>query len=488
MRRAGPCLALFLLTTPAHASEDAANPLAPVLAVVEEIQTEPGMIHASIGFAALSVSTQNAAPAAGYRPDAAMIPASTLKLVTTATGLETLGPDFTFKTHLQYTGSLSPDGALEGNVIIKGGGDPTLGASRIINTFAPWKDALDESGINAIHGQIVGDASIFGTQLRPDSWQWNHIGNYFAAGACGLTFHQNLFSATFQTGSSGSPAPLLHTDPKLPGIEFINEMQVGPAGSGDQGYIFGSAYANLLYLRGTLPAGRSSFTIKGSLPDPAFFCARAFTKYLNDQNLTVSSNPNTVRLLNIAGETLPARTTIFTQESDPLSSLIVLTNHKSNNLSAECIHRMIGYKASGKGTTTAAAKATIDYWSARGIDTSGFAMADGCGLSRVNTMTARQLTKLLKHMIHSENAKPFYASIPIAGQSGTLRSIGRGTPSEGNVHAKSGTLNRVKCYAGYANTRSGNQYAFTLFINNHDCTDTQIVAKIVRVWNALVTL
>ncbi|MEM7143901.1 MAG: D-alanyl-D-alanine carboxypeptidase/D-alanyl-D-alanine-endopeptidase [Verrucomicrobiota bacterium] len=488
MLRAGPSLVLLLLATAPLPAENTTEPLAPVLAVVEQIQTESGMTHATIGFAALAVGTENTAPASGYRPDAAMIPASTMKLVTSATGLQTLGPDFTFKTELQYTGSLSDDGTLEGDIVIKGGGDPTLGASQIADTFSPWKNALSETGIKSVTGQVVGDASIFGTQLRADSWQWNDLGNYYAAGACGLTFHRNLFYASFRTTKSGALAPLIGTDPKLPGVEFINEMRVGPAGSGDQGYVYGSPYANSLYLRGSVPAGSSSYTIKGSLPDPAFFCARAFTKYLNEHDLPVSKDPTTVRLLDIAEKSLPNRTTIFSQESDSLATLLVLTNHQSNNLRAECIHRMTGLKETGKGTTKAASAATKKYWAAKGIDMSGFVMEDGCGLSRANTVTARQLVEMLKHMALSENFAPFYASIPIAGQSGTLRSVGRGTASAGRIQAKSGTLDRIKCYAGYANARSGTRYAFALFINHHDCSESQVRAKIVRVWNALVAL
>jgi D-alanyl-D-alanine carboxypeptidase/D-alanyl-D-alanine-endopeptidase (penicillin-binding protein 4) len=491
--RHSPSLALFfLLATYAGAdneSEPAPAPFAPVIAEVEKIQAETGMRPASIGFAVIPLDTasETLPEPAGYRPDSAMIPASTMKLVTSATALEILGPEYRFQTELQHTGTLSGDGTLEGDVVIKGGGDPTLGASHIAATFSQWKTALTEAGITAINGRIVGDASIFGTQLRADSWQWNDLGNYYAAGACGLTFHQNLFYANFRLTNPGAPAPLAGTDPKLPHVQFVNEMRTGPAGSGDEGYVYGSPYGKLLYLRGTVPAGGASYTIKGSLPDPAFFCARAFTKHLNEHGIPVTGEPSTLRLMTINGDS-PAeeRHQLLVQNSDPLASLLVLTNHKSNNLRAECIHRAIGLKARGKGSTAEAAAATEAFWKTKGIDMTGFVMADGCGLSRADTITARQMALLLYHAAQSEIFDPFYASIPIAGQSGTLRSIGRGTASEGRIQAKSGTLDRIKCYAGYANAKSGKRYAFALFINHHDCTESQVKAKIVRVWNALV--
>jgi D-alanyl-D-alanine carboxypeptidase/D-alanyl-D-alanine-endopeptidase (penicillin-binding protein 4) len=192
--------------------------------------------------------------------------------------------------------------------------------------------------------------------------------------------------------------------------------------------------------------------------------------------------------MKIDSQSLDERHPLFVQKSDPLASLLVLTNHKSNNLRAECIHRTLGLGFRPPGSTLAAAAVTKTIWRERGIDLTGFVMEDGCGLSRANTITARQLVHMLRLMAHSENFDPFYASLPIAGRSGTLSSIGRGTPSQDRIQAKSGTLDRIKCYAGYANAKSGQRYAFALFINHHDCSESQVKAKIVRVWNALVAL
>jgi D-alanyl-D-alanine carboxypeptidase/D-alanyl-D-alanine-endopeptidase (penicillin-binding protein 4) len=232
MCRARILLLALLFASPASADP---APFSAVIAEVEKIQAENGMRASSIGFGVIALDPEAPAQAVGYRIDSAMIPASTLKLVTTATALEMLGPDFRFQTELQHTGAISEDGTLEGDVIIKGGGDPTLGTSRISETFAPWQTALAKAGIKKIEGRIIGDASIFGTQLRADSWQWNDLGNYYAAGACGLTFHQNLFYATFRTPKAGASASLLGTDPKLPQAQFVTERRVGPAGSGDDG-------------------------------------------------------------------------------------------------------------------------------------------------------------------------------------------------------------------------------------------------------------
>ena len=182
---------------------------------------------------------------------------------------------------------------------------------------------------------------------------------------------------------------------------------------------------------------------------------------------------------------------IFEQTSDSYGSIMRVTNQKSDNLKAECIHRMIGLERRKSGTTLAAAKATTDYWSAKGIDMTGFFMGDGCGLSRSNTVTPRQMTLILYHAAKFEKAEEFekfYDSLPISGRTGTLRSIGGGSAAEGRVHAKSGTLDRIKCYSGYINARSGKRYAFTIFVNNYSGSLSGVKSRIVRVWSKMANL
>lgn len=455
--------------------------------LVSAIQKEKGTRTASIGVCLVPLDGEPD-DAFGYQIDQGLVPASTMKSITTATANEILGSDYRFKTELQTAGVLGEDGTLKGNVVIRGGGDPTLGDSQISRTFAVWQDALAKAGVKKVEGSVVGDASIFGTKLIPDSWQWNDIGNYYGAGACGLTFHQNQFFCSFRTSKVGGIAGFIGTDPKLPEVEFINEMRVGSAGSGDQGYIYGVPYGKVFYLRGSVPAGSSSFTIKGALPDPAFFCARAFTKHLNQGGLEVTGEPTTVRLMMVAGESLAARKVIHEQSSDSLKSLMVLTNHKSVNLRAECMHRAIGLKAKNKGTTEAASDAVTKHWADKGIDMTGFYMADGCGLSRSNTVTAKQMALIHYHAAKGENFEAFHDSLPVAGRSGTLKSIGGGTSAEGRVRAKSGTLDRIKTYAGYVDARSGKRYAFAVFVNNYSGDSWDAKSKIVRIWTKMVAL
>ena len=171
-----------------------------------------------------------------------------------------------------------------------------------------------------------------------------------------------------------------------------------------------------------------------------------------------------------------------------MASLLITTNFKSDNLKAECIHRLIGIASGKKGSTLDSASATEAHWAAKGIDMTGFFMWDGCGLSRSNAVTPRQMTEMLYYSAKGEHFDSFYSSLPTAGQSGTLRSIGGGSAADGRIRAKSGTLDRIRNYAGYVNARSGKRYAFTLFVNNYTGDLSSVKAKIVRVWSVMAGL
>ncbi|MEM9017177.1 MAG: D-alanyl-D-alanine carboxypeptidase/D-alanyl-D-alanine-endopeptidase [Verrucomicrobiota bacterium] len=484
--RSAPLALSLLFLIPVLPPMALASPEA-AIAEMEKIQNESATRTASLGLCFIPLDGEPG-NANGFEIDRGLIPASTMKVITTATALEVLGKDFRFETNLELAGKLEEDGTLQGDVVVRGGGDPTLGSSNIASTFSRWQTALEDAGVKKVEGSIVGDASIFGTQMVPDSWARNDIGNYYGAGACGLTFHQNLYYCSFRTPKVWGIAPFVGTDPKLPNVQFINEMRVGPAGSGDQGYIYGVPYAKVKYLRGTVPAGKGSYTIKGSIPDPAFFCARAFTKHLNNNGTPVSGEPTTVRLLQVDGKSTAARKIIHTEESDSLASLMYITNMKSNNLRAECMHRMIGVKVREKTSIVEASRAVKDHWAAKGVDMAGFYMDDGCGLSRANTVTPRQLATILFHAAKHDDFSTFYGTLPVAGQSGTLRSIGGGTSAAGKIVAKSGTIGRIRNYAGYVNASSGKRYAFAIFITNYSGDLGTVKSQIVRVWTKLVAM
>jgi serine-type D-Ala-D-Ala carboxypeptidase/endopeptidase (penicillin-binding protein 4) len=410
-----------------------------------------------------------------------LVPASTLKTVTSGAALGILGEDYTFKTTLEHDGTIQ-DGVLKGNIFIRGGGDPTLGSSRFSwgtdmkGVLAIWVEQLKKKGVRSIDGMVIGDAEAFEEAMLPATWNWGDIGNYYGAGACGLTFIENSYEVFFKPGAkAGAPAEFLRTEPEIPGIQFVNEMKTGGPGSGDNGYIYGAPFTDLRYLRGTVPMGGTEFSIKGSIPDPALFAAQCLKHALDSAGIKVTGKAETVRRLrleNKLGE--PVRQTIYVHQSPALKDILYWLNKKSVNLYAEHLLKTIGLVKARDGSVEGGAKAVSDYWAAKGVDVGGMHLYDGSGLSRYNGVTAQQLTKMLQVNTQQKYFDAFYNSLPIAGLSsdpGTMKSMCSNTAAANNVRAKSGFISRVRCYTGYVSTKSGRRLCFAMMANNYTCSN-----------------
>jgi len=425
-------------------------------------------------------------PLVAYNSESALATASNMKAVTTATALLMLGRDYKFVTQLRHTGSIAADGTLNGDLIIKGGGDPTLGYDSLEELLTLWVEKLQEKGITQIQGSIIGDASVFGSQTVPDTWNWNDMGNYYGAGATGLTIHENLYKIVFRTGKQvGDPTTVLRTAPFVPNLEIVNEVVTGEAGSGDNAYIYGSPYTYLRFVRGTLPPNEAAFTIKGSLPDPALFCAQLLKTRLEQAGVQVKEAPTTYRLL---GQVPEIGHLIYEQYSQTLEEIAKETNYESVNLYAEAMVMMLGKELAEEGSTEAGCEVVKEYWAGQGVDMKGAFIEDGSGLSRFNAISARQLTQIMMKAQTLLGDKGFMPLLPVSGRSGTLKYMARGQKAEGRIYAKSGTISRVKCYTGFAKTLGGETVAFTIQFNNFDQGYRNVKRNMERIMNMLVEL
>lgn len=415
----------------------------------------------------------NPAAVASYNPQTALIPASTVKSITTAAALEILGEAYRFKTILAISVPAIKNGILNGDIILQGSGDPTLGSDRVPgnpdleNIVSLWLKAIEEKGIKEVKGNIVADNSLFHRNTIPDGWIWTDIGNYYGAGATGLNINENQYKLFFKPGKSvGDQADVLRVEPEIPGLTFINNMKTGPKGSGDNGYIYGGIFSNQRYLNGTIPVGVDEFSIKGSMPDPGLFAADYLKQELMRKGIKVSGNAevNTAKPIQIAS---PSQI-LYTHESPLLSEIVKYTNQFSINLYAESLLNAVGLKINKKGDTKSGIDAIKEYFKQKGLADDILFMVDGSGLSPQNAVSSSMFTDFLFKVYHSGSFKPFLESLPVAGQSGTLSSIGRGTEAAGRVFAKSGSFERVLGYAGYVKAKSGKFYAFSILINNYE--------------------
>ena len=291
------------------------------------------------------------------------------------------------------------------------------------------------------------------------------MGNYYGAGASGLNLNENQYRLDFQGGRrEGGPTRILHTVPRIPGLSFTNEVRTGRPGSGDNAYIFGSPYSFERYVRGTIPPGDRVFSIKGSIPDPALYCAQRLQVELETAGLIIRNRASTIQRLN----QIPRgnRITFFTHRSPALREIVRETNMNSVNLFAEALSLRQAVKQ-GQGDSQAKAITSIeDYWQNQGITTKGMYLRDGSGLSANNMISPYQMAAILAAMHRSPHYQNFKQSLPLAGRSGTLKRMLRGTAAEGRLWAKSGFISGVRAYTGYVERADGRILAFAMMANH----------------------
>ncbi|MBJ7449438.1 MAG: D-alanyl-D-alanine carboxypeptidase/D-alanyl-D-alanine-endopeptidase [Parachlamydiales bacterium] len=372
--------------------------------------------------------------------DLSLIPASCMKVVTTGAALEVLGPDYCFKTAIEYDGYIDSDKTLHGNLYIRGGGDPCLGSDRFTswdNQLQLWSKSIQNFGINKITGTVIGDATLWESSLAVSSWLWEDLGNYYGAGACALSFHENYYNVFFKPSTTvGQNAIISKTVPPLFDVIHKNEIKIGPENSGDQAWIFGCEYNLVQFMRGTIPLNSKEFSIKGAILDPASYTAHILKHQLNENGIQVLDQ------VQISSE----RHLINTTESPPLNEIIYWTNHNSINLYAEHLLKQLGQEVYQEGSTKSGLQAVTNFWKDKGVDMSGFNMADGSGLSRKNLTTTKQLVKMLSILKKSENFPIF------------LRSL---VQKENNLRIKGGTMSGIKAIVGFYD-----HIAFAILINN----------------------
>jgi D-alanyl-D-alanine carboxypeptidase/D-alanyl-D-alanine-endopeptidase (penicillin-binding protein 4) len=434
---------------------------------------------------------------AEYNSGLALVPASTHKILTTAAALALLGWDFKYETRLEYDGKLdSIAGILHGNLYIKGSGDPTLNSetfkkkSDTIPLTDQWAKIIKAKGIKKIEGAVIADASAFDDETIPSTWIWGDMGNYYGAGASGLNFSDNKFSLYYKSGSKkGDTAIITKISPNIPGMKILSNVKTGLYL--DNAFIYGAPYDELRYVKGTVPANKKDYEVEGSMPDPSLFCAESLDSSLKKIGVMIDKEPTTLRRQKAEGrrQKAEARKIIYTQTSHTLDKIIYQTNIQSNNLFAETILKTIAWKKTNLGSEQTGIDIVQNYWKQKGIDLKGSYMADGCGLSRFNAINTRQLSEILRTVtLDSAVYKKFYESLPVAGKSGSLGKLCKGTLAENNIHAKSGYMTRIRSYAGYATSKKGKLLCFAIIINNYDCSPAQMKDKLEELMIAIAEI
>ena len=445
----------------------------PIPELVTELANASELRNAQIGIDVIDLATGERI--AGFQPDRSLIPASTQKLLTTAVALDVLGPDATFQTRLIADGTIE-NGTLTGHLFLVGGGDPCLGSpvmDEAIDLDAQlnrWVNAVWAAGIRRIEGYVIGDGSYFGTEGHTLSWPWSDIGNYYGVGAYGLNLHENYYFLDFQQQRElEAIPPISGTRPEIPSLVFQNEVRTAGPETGDNAYIFGAPYNYRHFVRGTIPAGSGRFTIKGAVPDPPLFAAQQLQAALEARGVATVRPAASSQWLDLRYES--GGQVLHEQSSPNLLAIAGRTNLRSVNLYAEALLRQIN-KHQAQPTHRLGTTSTIIQWlSEQGISTEGVRLNDGSGLSPRNYFPPRMLTALLRRM---DGNTDYLNTIPLAGRTGSLRNSLKGTSAEGRLYAKSGSVDGVRCYAGYVHRSDGQQLAFAVMVNNYTTSGSTV--------------
>ncbi|MFO8066279.1 MAG: D-alanyl-D-alanine carboxypeptidase/D-alanyl-D-alanine-endopeptidase [Bacteroidales bacterium] len=442
-------------------------------AAVKEFADDKSLQSANWGLSVYSVETQR--ELFSYNSNKSLTPASTLKAVTSSTALIMLGQEYRYETQLMHDGFINNEGTLNGNLYVIGSGDPSFGASQmhdslsLENVLKHFLESLKSLGIKKINGSIITDTRIFDTELASPKWLWEDIGNYFGAGTCGLSVNENEYSVFFRSGNFvGDTVAVLYTEPEIPGMILYNAVTTAESSTGDNVYIYGVPYSNERWLTGTIPLGATEFEVRGSMPDPAKFFSIKFLDFLNSENIAINGDAEVVYKNSKRQLDISELTYISSCFSPPLKDIAERTNMKSINSYAESLLKTIGFITSEEGSASSGIKAITDLWETKGVDMCGVKLYDGCGLATVNKITPQALAHILAIVANEPIYDAFSNGLPVAGQSGSLKSGFTGTASENILKAKSGFLSNVRAFAGYTITQNNKLVSFSLIVNDYE--------------------
>jgi serine-type D-Ala-D-Ala carboxypeptidase/endopeptidase (penicillin-binding protein 4) len=400
-------------------------------------------------------------PRLAHRADASVNPASVMKLITTYTALHTLGPDYTWKNRLLIDGTIVAGGVLEGNLILRGGGDPKLVLERINEVF----ERVRAKGIREIRGDIILDRSAFNVpDKNPADFDDEPLRPYNAA-PDGLLVNFKSLIFTFTPDIAGKRV-LVKYEPPIAGVDIPTELPLSSGLCGDwkarlQADFFNPAKVSF--------AGRYSATCGDKVWPVAYSAPRAYAGRVIEGMWLASGG----KLTGSVREDVVPRTSrpFFTAESLPLSDIIADINKFSNNVMAQQVFLTLSLGArSGRAASFDASKAQLAAWWKKNLP--GYSppvIENGSGLSRKERTNVLSLTGLLQHAAASKQAEVFAASLGVAGVDGTVaRMKDRNSDSVaiGNAQLKTGTLRDVTAVAGYATGRSGQRYTVVGIINH----------------------
>ena len=392
-----------------------------------------------------------------------------MKIFTTAAALVELGEDFTYETELQTTGSITAEGVLEGNVIIKGSGDPTISdryhKGNKFAVFDTWIDALKKRGIRKINGDVIGDDRIFDNRTLGPGWSWDYLEDWYAAQVSGLAFNDNCVDISVSPGARVGARVSIRSVPDTRFLTIVNNAVTVSAGK-HSGLRFDRRLgSNEVTIEGQMAMDSSSRLEWITVSQPTLFAVTVFQERLQRKGIDVTGEPFTIREYNARSKQSPVKT-VAVHRSPTLKDLVRVVNKRSHNFFAEQLLKTLGAEVKGEGSFSKSTGVIEELLADIGLNSSMHQIFDGSGLSRLNLVSAVTTVRLLRAMVEQNCFATFYDSLPEADVSGTLSHRMGGTPAAMNLRAKTGSIGNARALSGYLTTQDGETWVFSIIINN----------------------
>jgi len=395
------------------------------------------------------------------------MPGSNMKILTLAAAADRLGWNYRFETRVVTTATLE-DGVLHGDLIVVGSGDPSISdRSDEHGILQALAGRVRDAGVRRIDGRIIGDDDLFEDQPLGEGWAWDNLAYGYSAPTTALEFNDGSVDLVIRAGAASGDPVDLRVRPDGSGLEIDNRLvTIAETGSGRLTMERMPGSPRLL-VKGEIPAKAPAFVRTASVDNPTQFFANAFRLALIAEGVDVSMGAFDMDEVQSKPDLAVART-VATRQSAPLSDLATPMMKVSQNQYAELLLKTIGGK-----------QVMSDLLGARGIAKDSYIIADGSGLSRYDYVTDETLVKLLQ-LLHERpgDAAMFPPTLPVMGRDGTLARRLNGTPEEGKVRAKSGTIDNVRALSGYLETAGGNILVFSIIANNFSLPVGQIDAAV----------
>jgi len=418
--------------------------------------------------------------------DRYFVPASNMKLLTTALALDTLGPDYRFRTTVETNGTLPPDGRLSGDLILVGRGDPNLSNRKFPfdtkeefdgpaeKVLAELADALVARGVKEILGDVVGDDSYFPREPYPSGWEIDDMVWEYGAAISAIVVNDNTVTVQLTPGTAAGEAVNAEILPFTEEFVLKNEVVTGGAKEKPELRLTREPGVGVVVVSGTLPAKSAPHKLVLAIQEPALHAAHWLARLLAARGVPIRGK---VRAQHDPAPDEATRTVLAEHESVRLVDAVQVVNKISQNLHAELLLRTAARQSGRWQEPSELEKFPRGFYAKAEIAPDDVVQTDGSGLSRHDLVTPRALVSVLAYARRQPWFPAFYASLPVAGVDGTLNERMKSGAMAGKIHAKTGSFSHVRTLSGFAETPSGRRLVFSFLSNNqvgknHEVQDT----------------